>query len=97
MSGVITVELVNIVEMDSGLDDVVQRATGGFEDFLDMAQGEERFLFDSAAERLGGLRIDRSLAADIYPAIDLNGSGIGAGALFLIGMLDFSFGHTKDS
>ena len=91
VNDVVTVEFFDVGQMNGGFDDVTQGATGGFKNFFDMREGVERFLLDGAADGLGGLGVHGALAADVNPAVNFDGGGIGAGALFFVRMLNFSF------
>jgi len=72
INGVEAVELLDVAQVNGGFDDVIEGAAGGGQDLVDVVQRIKGFFFDGASDRLGRLRIDRSLAADIDPAIDFD-------------------------
>src|SRR5438445_11454558 len=67
---VISIEVFDVGQMNGGFYDVVEGAAGGSEDFFDLHERVESFIFDGAADSLSRLWVHWTLAANIDPAIN---------------------------
>ena len=90
---VISIKILYIRQVNRGLYDIIQCATGRFENLFDLSQRIQRLLLNRASHRLRRLWVHRPLSADVNPTIHLHGSRIRSRALFFIRMSNFLFWH----
>lgn len=77
-------ELLNIRKVTSAFNDIITCAASLDEDFVDMLERNSRLLFDGSFDHRARLKIERTLSANVKPAIDNHTSRISSGVCFFL-------------